>query len=170
MEPLQYYASGEQLDRLCQKFGGQLELLDRTQKLQLRTILTYFVLGREMMGGEYSINDALVDSLQHLFVEDPLIEECLEILQGITVQNAESLQIALVNQCTHGNARLKTATETMTDELMQHGISAELAKTAAYILVKVDNSSSGRSPAQQEIIDQVHSILTGVKQHGLPKT
>jgi hypothetical protein len=158
MKPLTYYAQSDQLDKLTQHFGSQLELLDREQKLQLRAILTYFVLGQDMMGNEYSINDALIDSNQFLFAQTPEIEKCIETLQGITVQEAESLQIALVEQCRTGNARLKNAVETMTDDFLQHGVPEELAKTAANILVVVD-STRCRTPQEQEIIAQLHQII-----------
>ena len=111
------------------------------------------------MGDEYSLNDALVDSLQHLFIEDLRIGEALAILEGITVQDAESLQIALVEQCRTGNARLKTSAETMTDDLMRHGVDRELATTAAYILTSVD-SSRERTAGEQATIDRVHQLVT----------
>ncbi|MUH00642.1 hypothetical protein F7734_53590 [Scytonema sp. UIC 10036] len=160
MEPLQYYASGEHLDRLCERFGPQLDLLNRPQKLQLRAILTYFVMGKEMMGDEYSINDALVDSLQHLFVEDPELEECMDILQGLSVRDAESLQVALVEQCRTGNARLKTPVETTTDDLTQRGVPQDLARQVAYITHKVDPTRQ-RTVSEQETINKVHKILIG---------
>ena len=159
MKPVTYYIQNDQIDKLTEQFGSQLEQFDRPQKLQIRAILTYFVLGRDMMGDEYSINDALVDSLQHLFIEDLRIGEALAILEGITVQDAEALQIALVEQCRTGNARLKTSAETMTDDLMRHGVDRELATTAAYILTSVD-SSRERTADEQATIDRVHQLVT----------
>lgn len=160
MQPLTYYIQNNQIDKLAERFGSQLEQFDRPQKLQIRAILTYFVLGRDMMGDEYSLNDALVDSLQHLFIEDLRVGEALAILQGITVQDAESLQIALVEQCRSGNARLKTSAETMTDDLVQHGVDYQLAKTAAYILTVVD-STRERTTDEQATIDRVHQLVIG---------
>jgi hypothetical protein len=159
MKPVTYYAQNDQIDKLTEQFGLQLEQFDRPQKLQLRAILTYFVLGRDQMGDEYSLNDALVDSLQHLFIEDLRIGEALAILEGITVQDAEALQIALVEQSRTGNARLKTSAETMTDDLMRHGVDRELATTAAYILTSVD-STRERTSDEQATIDRVHQLVT----------
>ncbi|KAB8313967.1 hypothetical protein SD81_040265 [Tolypothrix campylonemoides VB511288] len=163
MKPVTYHIQNNQIDQLTEQFGSQLEQLDRPQKLQLRAILTYFVIGRDMMGSEYSINAALIDSNQYLFVSTPEVEKCIEILQNITVPDAESLQVALVEQCRTGNARLKTSTESMTDDLVQHGVDYQLARMAAYILITVDNTRE-RTSDEQVIINQVHQIL--IKQGG----
>lgn len=159
MKPVTYYVQNNQIDRLTEQFGARLEQLNRHQKLQIRAILTYFVLGKDMMGDEYSINDALIDSSQFLFVDTQEVERCVEILQSVTVQDAESLQIALVEQCRTGNARLKTSAETITEDLMQHGIDHELARQAAYILTTVD-STRVRTKDEQAIIDRVHQLVT----------
>ncbi len=111
------------------------------------------------MGDEYSINDALIDSSQFLFVDTQEVEKCVEILQGVTVQDAESLQIALVEQCRTGNARLKTSAETITEDLRRHGVDRELATTAAYILTTVD-STRERTSDEQATIDRVHQLVT----------
>ena len=161
MKPITYYTSGEHLDRLCEQFGHELDKLDREQKLELRIVLTYLIWGREQLGDNYSINDAWIDSLQHLLCEDEQIIECLEILQGISIPDAESLLVALQAQCQIGNARLKSPIETMTDDLVSHGVNHQLATTAAYILVKVDGIRE-RSKDEQLAIDSVHQILAGI--------
>ncbi len=161
MKAITYYTSGEHLDRLCGQFGHQLDKLDREQKLELRIVLTYFIWGQEQLGENYSINDAWIDSLQHLLCEDEQIIECLEILQGISVKDAESLLIALQAQCTQGNARLKTPIETLTDDLVVRGVGCDLARNAAYIIHKVDGNRE-RSKDEQSAIDSVHQILSGV--------
>lgn len=160
MKPIQYYTSGQHLDRLCEQFGHELELLDREQKLELRIVLTFFIWGREQLGDNYSIKDAWIDSLENLAIKDSQIKECLEILQGISIPNAESLLVALQSQCTQGNARLKTPLETMTDELVGRGVNYELAKHAANIILKIDGTRE-RSADEQSAIDSVHKILTG---------
>ena len=162
MKPITYYASGQHLDKLCEQFGHELERLDREQKLELRIVLTYFIWGQEQLGSNYSINDAWIDSLQHLLSGDEQIIECLEILQGISVKDAESLLTALQAQCTQGNARLKTPVETMTDDLVSHGVSYELAKHAANIILRIDGTRK-RSTDEQSAIDCVHKILAGIK-------
>lgn len=124
-KPIQYYTSGEHLDKLCEKFGSQLDLLDREQKLELRIVLSYFVWGQDQMSDDYTINDAWTDSLEQLLIEDKQIQQCLEILQGITVRDAESLLEAISAQLRTGNARLKTAVETTTHQLVDLGVPAE---------------------------------------------
>lgn len=165
MKHLQYYIPNEidQLDQLTEKFGGQLELLNRFQKLQLRAILTYFVLGREMMSDDYSIDSAVYDiQLWQLFIPDEELQDALETLNGITIQDAESLLEALQAQCRFGNARLQTSTETMMDELLKQGIPTELAEEAAHILTVVD-AQGQRTEHQQWLISQVHKIVLGRK-------
>ena len=161
MKPITYYTSGQHLDKLCEQFGHQLEMLDREQKLELRIVLTYLIWGREQLGDNYSINDAWIDSLQHLLSGDEQIIECLEILQGISIPDAESLLTALQAQCTQGNARLKTPVETMTEDLVSHGVGYALAKNAAYIMLKIDGIRK-RNESEQKAIDSVHKILAGV--------
>lgn len=158
-QPIQYFV-GDRFEVLTNKFGTQLELLDRPQKLQLRAVLTNLVLGREHMGEDYDISDALID-FSELFVEDPQLEEIFRILQGVSVEDAENLQLALIEQCRHGNARLKTPIETQTQELKSHGVPEDLAKKVSYILVKVDNFRE-RTQEEQEAVSQVHKILMGV--------
>ena len=161
MKPIQYYTSGQHLDKLCEQFGHELDKLDREQKLELRIVLTYLIWGQEQLGSNYSINDAWIDSLQHLISKDEQIIECLEILQGISVKDAESLLIALQAQCTQGNARLKTPIETLTDDLIVRGVGSDLARNAAYIILKIDGNRQ-RSKEEQSAIDCVHQILIGV--------
>ena len=162
MKPIQFYTSGQHVDKLCEQFGYQLEKLDREQKLELRIVLTYLIWGQEQLGNNYSINDAWIDSLQHLLCEDEQIIECLEILQGISVKDAESLLVALQAQCTQGNARLKTPIETLTDDLVVRGVGYDLAYNAAHIILKIDDTRE-RSADEQSAIDSVHKILSGIE-------
>ena len=162
MKPITYYTSSDHLERLCEQFGHELDNLDREQKLELRIVLTFFIWGQEQMGDEYSTNDAWIDSLQPLMIEDTQIIECLEILQGISVKDAESLLLALQAQCTQGNARLKTPVETMTDDLVNHGVNYELALDAANIILRIDGTRE-RSKDEQSAIDCVHQILAGIE-------
>lgn len=158
MKPLKYYASGEHLDKLCERFGQELDLLDRNQKLQLRVLLSYYILGQDSMGESYSINDAWMESLQPIMCDDVAIIECLEILKDISIRDAESLLIALQAQCTQGNARLKTPFETTTTQLINLSISPELASSASNIIHKVDNERI-RTEDEQHLINQVHAML-----------
>lgn len=161
MKPITYYAQNEQLDRLTESFGQELDQLDRSQKLQIRVTLSYYILGKDWMGDSYSINDAWMESLQPIMCKDEQIIECLEILEGITVRDAEALLEALQAQCRMGNARLKTAVETTTADLIQHGVPAELSNKVACITHKINSRS--RTEDEQALINQVHAILVGRK-------
>ena len=160
-KPITYYASTQQIDKLCEQFGHELELLDREQKLELRIILTCLIWGKEELGDDYSIGDAWEDSNQKLLIEDEEIIQCLEILEGISIADTESLLVALQAQCTQGNARLKSPIETLTEDLINRGVSFALAKNAAYIILKIDGNRE-RSQAEQMAIDSVHKILAGI--------
>ncbi|MBD2770964.1 hypothetical protein [Iningainema tapete] len=157
-KPVGYYCSATQLDNLCERFGQELDLLDREQKLELRIVLTYFIWGQDQMGDSYTINDAWIDSLEQLSIEDNQINECLSILKGISVRDAESLLVALQAQCTQGNARLKTPIETTTHQLIELGVPATLALTASNIIHQIDNLRP-RTADEQALINQVHGIL-----------
>ena len=39
-KPVTYFTSSNQIDKLVEHFGSQLDLLDREQKLELRIVLT----------------------------------------------------------------------------------------------------------------------------------
>lgn len=157
MKPVTYYIQNEQIDRLVEHFGTELELLDRDQKLQLRITFTYFVWGRDQIDG-YSLQDAYEESLGELVVRDLDIDKVFGILENMTIETAEGLLEALQNQCRHGNARLKTAIESMADQLVKHGVPHELATTAAIILREVDPVRS-RTPEEQANINQLHNFI-----------
>ena len=157
-QPITYYASGTQIDQLVNKFGSQLNLLNRSQKLELRIILTYLVWGFEQMGEEYTINDAWIDSLQHLMCESKEIEQCLEILQRISVNDAESLLEALQAQCRSGNARLRNAVESSVDDFIRLGVPALLAHRASVIIHESDHKRP-RTDDEQALINQLQQML-----------
>lgn len=159
MKPITYYIQDEQIDALVECFGSYLEQLDRSQKLQLRVLLANFLMGQDQMGQSYSICDAWQDSSLHLLVEDEAVVEVADILDGLTISQAEGLLSALQEQCTLGNARVKTPTEITTDTLVQHGVPQELATTAAVILTEVDGLRD-RTPQEQEIINQLYRDFT----------
>lgn len=163
MKPVKFFTSSEPLDQLTEQFGGQLEFLDRLQKLQLRTVLTYFVLGREMMGDDYIIDSAVYDiQLWQLFTPDEQLQSAIERLRDVTVQDAESLLEALQAQCRYGNAKLKTSTDSMADELLEQGIPDDLAEEVAHILTVVD-AKGQRTEHQQWLVSQAHKIIAGKK-------
>lgn len=148
-----------QLDKLTERFGSELELLDRSQKLQLRISLTTFIWGFEEQGEDYTLEDSWLDSINNIIERDRELDEVFAILRDIAVDDAESLLEALQAQCRYGNARVKTPTESMTDQLVKHGVLRELAKTAANILMTVD-STRERTPQEQQIIGQLHQSIT----------
>ena len=74
MKPIQYYTSGEHLDKLCEQFGHQIESLDREQKLESRIVLTFFIWGQDQMGTEYSINHSWIDQGERILIS-PVAKE-----------------------------------------------------------------------------------------------
>lgn len=158
MKPITYFAQNEQLDCLTERFGQELDLLDRSQKLQIRVMLSYYILGKDRMGDNYSINDAWMETLEEIMCEDECIIECLNILENITVRQAENLLVALQAQCVQGNAKLKTPVETTTRDLVELGVPVDLARTAAYITHKIDNIRL-RTDEEQAVVNQVNAIL-----------
>ncbi|MBW4628812.1 MAG: hypothetical protein KME49_25685 [Brasilonema octagenarum HA4186-MV1] len=157
MHPVSYFIQDPTIDCLCDRFGIHLEKLDRSQIIQVRVLLINFLMGQDQMGDSYTICDAWEDSSLHLLVEDEAVVEVADILDGLTIAQAEGLLAALAEQCTVGNARLKTAVETMTENLTQHGVPEELARTAAVILKEIDGQRD-RSAEEQEIINQIFKL------------
>jgi len=66
---------------------------------------------------------------------------------------------ALLAQCKHGNARLKTAVETTTETLTERGIPHDLALEVAIITHKVDPMHA-RTPEEQATVTKAHKMLT----------
>ncbi|NMG20706.1 hypothetical protein [Brasilonema bromeliae] len=159
MHPVTYFIEDSTINLLTQRFGCYLEQLDRSQIIQVRVLLTNFLMGQEMMGEHYTICDAWQDSSLHLLVQDEAVVEVADILDGLTIAQAEGLLSAFQEQCTVGNARLKTSVETTTDDLIKHGVPHELARAGAIILREVDGQRS-RTPEEQEIINQVFQLTT----------
>lgn len=157
MKPVTDYIQTGCINNLVEKFGAELEQLDRDQKLQLRITLTYFIWGRDQIDG-YSLQDAYEEALGELVVRDLDIDKVFGILENITTDVAEALIEALQVQCRYGNARLKTAVETMTDTLVERGVPSELAKTAAIILREIDPIRD-RTALEQEIINKIHQLV-----------
>lgn len=153
-----YYIETACINNLVEKFGAELELLDRDQKLQLRITLTYFIWGRDQIDG-YSLQDAYEESLGELVVRDVEIDKVFKILENVTPQEAEALIETLQTQCRYGNARLKTPVEVTTETLVQHGVPEELARTAAIIIREIDPIRD-RTPEEQATINQVHQLIT----------
>lgn len=159
MHPVTYFIEDSTINLLTQRFGSYLEQLDRAQIIQVRVLLTNFLLGQEMMGEGYTVSDAWMDSSLHLLVADESVVEVADLLDGVTIVQVEVLLSALQERCTLGNARLKTPTETMTDTLLGYRVSLELATKAAVILKEVDGQRD-RTSEEQEIINQVFQLTT----------
>lgn len=159
MKPVTYYIQTNQINALVERFGSHLEQLDRSQTIQVRVLLTSFLMGQDQMGADYTICDAWQDSSLHLLVEDEVVVEVADLLDGLTISQAEGLLSILQEQCTSGNARLKTPVETTTNDLMKHGVPQELASTAAIIIREVD-AVRDRTPEEQATINQIHQFIT----------
>lgn len=164
MKPITFYIQDDTINTLVERFGSYLEQLDRSQKIQIRVLLTNFLLGQDQMGSEYTIGDAWQDSSLHLLTSDECVVEVADILVDLTIAQAEGLLAALQEQCTVGNARLRTPVEITTETLVQHGVPEELARTAAVIIREID-PVRGRSPEEQQLINRMYQIIkTSFKQ------
>lgn len=164
MRPLTFFVQDDSINALVDRFGCYLGELDRSQKIQVRVLLTNFLLGQDQMGPDYTIGDAWQDSSLHLLTSDDRVVEVADILVNLTIATAEGLLAALGEQCTVGNARFKTPTETAIETLLDYGVPLELATQAAVILKEVDGVRD-RLPQEQEIINQMYGIVkTSIKQ------
>ncbi|MBP5976523.1 hypothetical protein HW132_28280 [Brasilonema sp. CT11] len=159
VKPVTFHIQSDSINKLADRFGCYLEQLDRAQKIQIRVLLTTFLLGKEMMSDEYSIGDAWEDACLHLITADDDVIEVADILVDLTIWEAEGLLQALQEQCTVGNARLKTPVEITTDQLTQHGVPSELALVSAVIIREVD-AVRERTAEEQEVINQIFEIMT----------
>lgn len=159
MHPVNYFIEDSTIIAPVERFDSYLERLDRSQIIQVRVLLTNFLMGQDQMGEDYTICDAWQDSSLHLLVEDEVVVEVADLLDGLTISQAEGLLAALGERCAVGNARLKTPIEITTDTLVHHGVPEELARTAAVIIREVD-SVRDRTAEEQEIINQIFEITT----------
>lgn len=158
MHPITFYIQGDNITALVERFGCYLGELDRSQKIQIRVLLTNFLLGQDQMGPDYNIGDAWQDSSLHLLTSDECVVEVADILVDLTIAQAEGLLAGLGEQCTVGNARFKTPTETAIETLLDYGVPLELATQAAVILKEVDGVRD-RTPAEQEVINQMYQLM-----------
>ncbi|MCC5639818.1 hypothetical protein LC593_29130 [Nostoc sp. CHAB 5844] len=105
-----YYGQTDRLDQLVEKYGPHLEQLGREIKLLLRiTLSTYVLMQQEYSASEYSITSALEDALCELVLPDSIPQDLYDIcsqLEGLTVDEAETILEALQHQIRWGNARL----------------------------------------------------------------
>ncbi|MBW4597706.1 MAG: hypothetical protein KME46_33580 [Brasilonema angustatum HA4187-MV1] len=147
------------INALAERFGCYLDQLDRSQKIQIRVLLTNFLLGQDQMGSDYTIGDAWQDSSLHLLTSDDDVVEVADILVELTIPQAEALLSFLAEQCTVGNSRLKTPIEIATETFVGLGVPEQLATTAAIILKQVDGTRD-RTPDEQSTINQIHQVMT----------
>jgi len=107
---LTYYGQTDRLDQLVDKYGSYLEQLNRETKLLFRiTLSTYVLMQQEYSASEYSISAALEDALCELVLPDSIPQDLYDIcsqLEGLTVDEAETILEALQHQIRWGNARL----------------------------------------------------------------
>jgi hypothetical protein len=109
---LTYYGQTERLDKLVEKCGEYLEKLDRETKLLLRMTLTHRVFMQTKYNeSEYSVTESLKEALfvrfRSDFIPQVLFDIC-SVLEGLTIDEAETLLEALQHQLRWGNARLLT--------------------------------------------------------------
>jgi hypothetical protein len=105
-----YNGQSDRIDQLVGKYGDYLEALNRETKLLLRiTLSTYVLMQQEYNSTEYPISEALEDSLCQLVIPHNVPQNLYDIcfqLEGLTVDEAESILDALQYQLHWGNARI----------------------------------------------------------------
>ncbi|MCC2692881.1 hypothetical protein IQ240_09815 [Nodularia sp. LEGE 04288] len=100
-----YYGQTDLVNKLVDKYGQYLEQLDRRTKLLFRTILSDYVFRADSMSLKETA-EKIFTSLLIGAIPEKLFDICL-ILEGITVDEAESLLEALQHQLRWGNAQSK---------------------------------------------------------------
>ncbi|MBD2364880.1 hypothetical protein H6G36_27570 [Anabaena minutissima FACHB-250] len=101
---LTYYGQTARIDQLVEKYGAYLEKLNAEIKLLLRIILSTYVFKCELV--EYSITKTLEDCT--LIIPESNSQDLNDIciqLEGLTVDEAESILDALQYQLHWGNAQ-----------------------------------------------------------------
>jgi hypothetical protein len=105
-----YYGQTERIDQLVDKYGVYLEQLNRETKLLFRiTLSTYVLMQQEYSASEYSMSTALEDALCELIISDSIPQDLYDIcsqLEGLTVDEAETILEALQHQIRWGNAHI----------------------------------------------------------------
>ncbi|YAF98967.1 MAG: hypothetical protein AB3A66_28625 (plasmid) [Nodularia sp. CChRGM 3473] len=103
-----YYGQTNRIDQLVEKYGGYLEKLSRETKLLLRIVLSTYVFMQQESCSNYPVSKALEDALCELVIPDSLPQDLYDVcsqLEGLTVDEAESLLEALQHQLRWGNAQ-----------------------------------------------------------------
>ncbi|MBW4566199.1 MAG: hypothetical protein KME32_35045 [Mojavia pulchra JT2-VF2] len=104
-----YNGQSNRIDQLVGKYGGSLEVLSRETKLLLRiTLSTYVLVQREYTSTEYPVSEAVEDALCQLVIPHNVPQDLYDVcslLEGLTVDEAESILDALQYQLHWGNAR-----------------------------------------------------------------
>jgi hypothetical protein len=106
-KPVTYFTQTDQIDRLVERFGSQLDSLDHTEKLALRATLTYYLFHIEVAElGKYTLEHAADETLRGYSQEcQSNIREAIAILFGIAEDEVEGLIEALTAQLRWGNTR-----------------------------------------------------------------
>lgn len=104
-----YYGQTTRIDSLVGKYGPYLEQLDRETKLLLRMTLAHYAFMQQFCKpDDYSVLEALQDALFVRFIceEMPrILPEVCAFLEGLTIDETESILDALQHQIHWGNAQ-----------------------------------------------------------------
>ncbi|MBG1265531.1 hypothetical protein [Nostoc sp. WHI] len=104
-----YYGQTPTIDQLVDNYGAHLEKLSRETKLLLRvTLSTYIVMQQEYTPTEYPVSTALEDGLCELVIPDSIPQDLYDVcsvLNGLTIDETETILEALQHQIRWGNAR-----------------------------------------------------------------
>ena len=102
-----YYGQTARIDQLVEKYGVYLETLNRKNKLLLRIALSSYVLMQQKYTPEeYPLSSVLEDALSEFpgRIPQDLYDVCT-LLEGVTIDEAESILDALQHQIHWGKAQ-----------------------------------------------------------------
>lgn len=150
---------------LSNRFGSDLEILDREQKLLLIATLVTYMWGQEYSGFTSSLEKTWKETLASFseIIDQPWdgpdeeFEECLSILQGVSVENAGLIARRLLDQCLVGNAN-KLRHEEFADALIAKGFPDDLAKKASEAMfITIHNRAL--TEEESELVIQARDFL-----------
>ncbi|MBW4597809.1 MAG: hypothetical protein KME46_34120 [Brasilonema angustatum HA4187-MV1] len=155
----------QHFSNLSERFGSDLENLNREQKMLLIITLTTYMWKQEHVGFSSSLAEVWDEPLAHSREilemswtwDKEEFEECLKILEGISIEDAGLIVRRLLEQCLVGNAK-KLEHEEFTDALIAKGFPEELAKKAAYA-DRIACLHRGLTPEERELIGKARDLL-----------
>jgi len=106
-KPLTYWAQGNQIDKLCDRFGSTLDELTPREKANLRTVLSLWV--SMQTTSQVPLKDSYIavesawasTSISEYAMCSEDVIEALSIINGITTSQANEIIRAISNSLSH---------------------------------------------------------------------